>query len=325
MSNIEEGRRVLEHEAQALLNVSEHLDKSFSQAVELLLSCKGKVALSGMGKSGQVAQKIASTLSSTGTPSFYLHPAESSHGDLGMLEPEDIVIAISHSGESNELATVLRFTARKGIRVVAITAKSESTLAQSADIALLTRVTEEACPMKLAPTTSSTVTLALGDALAMAVLKARNFKEEDYAEFHPGGKLGRKLLTRVSDVMHKGEALPLVGPDEPIKNVVTLMTSKDVRGVAGVIGDDGSLVGIITDGDIRRRLEKSNEPFTETASELMSKDPKTIDQSEQAERALFLMEQFRIQTLFAVDKNSEPSLRPVGLLHLQDLLQAKIR
>lgn len=325
MSDIEEARRVLKIEAQCISNVAERLDSSFEEAVSLVLQCQGKIIVTGMGKSGHIARKIASTLSSTGTPALFLHPAESSHGDLGVISANDTVIAISYGGGSSELTALLNYIARKDIAMLAMTGNPASELARAAKACLDISVSEEACPLGLAPTSSSTVTLALGDALAMAVLKRKGFQREDFAEFHPGGSLGRRLLTRVRDVMHVDEALPLVSPDEDMVSVISLMTRKEVRGVAGIVDDKGSLIGIITDGDIRRRLEKSRNPLTEKAEALMSKSPKTIDAGELAEKALFVMEQFKIQTLFAVDKSSDNSSRPVGLVHLQDLLKANIR
>lgn len=325
MSNIEEARRVLKIEAQALLDMAEKLDDSFNKAVDMVMSCRGKLIISGIGKSGQIARKISSTFSSTGTPSLFLHPAESSHGDLGVITEQDLVLAISYGGNTPELTELVNFLARKNIPMISMTSNKDSILGKSAAVTLSIAVKEEACPLGLAPTTSSTATLALGDALAMAVLKKKGFRKEDFAQFHPGGSLGRKLLTRVRDVMHSGDALPIVKPQEDMVKVINLMTAKEVRGVAGVVDEAGALLGVITDGDIRRRLEKSKNPLSEKAQDLMSKNPKTIDADELAERALFVMEQFRIQTLFVVDKNQPQAQGPVGLLHLQDLLQAKIR
>lgn len=323
--DLTEARRVLKVEADCILDMAERLDERFAQAVQLVCDCKGKLILTGIGKSGHIARKIASTFSSTGTPAVFLHPAEGSHGDLGMITPDDVVIAISYGGESHELQALLNFVARRDIALIAMTGKMQSTLAKAARAVLNLHVKEEACPLGLAPTSSSTATLALGDALAMAVLKRRGFQKEDFAEFHPGGSLGRKLTLRVSDVMHTGEALPLVSPDEPIIKVISAMTSKDVRGVAGVIDENHNLLGVITDGDIRRRFEKNQTALTEVAGDLMSKHPKTIDASELTEKAAFLMEQFRIQLLFVVDKSSGQPTRPVGLIHLQDVLRAKVR
>ncbi|MCB0343108.1 MAG: KpsF/GutQ family sugar-phosphate isomerase [Bdellovibrionales bacterium] len=322
--DIEEGRRVLRVEAEAILAVVERLDDQFAQAVEKVSGCTGKVIVTGIGKSGQIARKIASTMSSTGTPALFVHPAESSHGDLGVIAKDDLVIAISYGGESEEMAAILNYVGRKGISLIAMTGRPESSLGRAAQLVLDISVKEEACPLKLAPTSSSTVSLALGDALAMAVLKRRGFKEADFAEFHPRGSLGRKLLTRVCDVMHTGESVPLVLEDVDMVQVIGQMTSKDVRGVAGVVDSSDKLIGIITDGDIRRRLEKNNKPITEQAKDLMSWAPKTIDANELAVKALFMMEQFQIQTLFVTDRSANNPSKPVGLIHLQDLIRARI-
>lgn len=335
--------KVFEIEAKAILALKAQLDSTevadgFSRAIDLLAGCRGKVVVAGMGKSGLIGRKIASTLSSTGTSAVFLHPAESSHGDLGVIGENDVVLAISYGGETPELEDLLRHIARKNLPLIAITGKRESTLGKAGTICLSVAVSEEACPMGLAPTASSTATLAMGDALAVATLNRKGFRPEDYAQLHPGGKLGRRLLTRVEDVMHTGDALPLVGLDTPMREVLAVMTQKEVRGVAGVLDEKGGLVGVVTDGDVRRRLEKSVNPLDEKARDVMSKAPKTVDASELAERALFMMEQFRIQTLFVVkneigesklgqkvEVSRALSTRPVGLLHLQDLLQAKLR
>jgi len=324
-TDIEEGRRVLQVEAQAILDIAERLNGSFQKAVELLTACSGKVIVTGIGKSGQIARKMASTLSSTGTPSLYLHPAESSHGDMGVIGKNDLVVAFSYGGESQELNHLLNYCARRDVTLIAFTAREGSSLARHAQVVLDISVREEACPLGLAPTSSSTASLALADALAMAVLKRRGFQKEDFAEFHPGGSLGRKLTMRVKDVMHAGDVLPLVAPQEEMKKVIALMASKDVRGVAGVIDENSNLIGIITDGDIRRRLEKSSNPLHEKAADVMSKSPKTIDCNELAEKAAFLMQQFKIDRLFAIDRLSAHPQRPVGLIHYQDLLNAGVR
>lgn len=324
-NDIAEAQRVLSIEANAIMALRDRLNGHFSQALDLLVECKGKVIVTGIGKSGHIGRKIAATLSSTGTPAAFMHPAEASHGDLGLVETKDLVIGISYGGEAQELQDLLRYCVRKGIKLIAMTAKLQSSLAKAATVVLDVGVKEEACPLGLAPTASSTCTLALGDALAMALLKRRGFKEEDFAEFHPGGALGRRLLTRVEDVMHGGESLAVVRPETGMRDVLALMTQKEVRGVAGVIDAGSNLIGIITDGDIRRRLEKSHNPLDEKAQDLMSKNPKTVDAHELAEKALFMMEQFRIQTLFVVRKDSAQPSEPVGILHLQDLLRAKIR
>lgn len=334
MRELDDAKKVLEIEARALDSLRARLmaspfSESFVKSVEIIASCRGRVVISGMGKSGLVGRKIAATLASTGTPAFFLHPAEGSHGDLGMVTADDVVIAISYSGEVPELSDLLRYSARKNLPLVAITGHVDSTLGRAGTTVLDIQVKEEACPLGLAPTASTTATLALGDALAVATLNKKGFRQEDFAEFHPGGSLGRRLLTRVRDVMHKGESVPLVASGAPMKEVISVMTQKEVRGVAGVLDASGALIGVITDGDLRRRLEKSQNPLEGIASDLMSRSPKTVDSNELAERALFMMEQFRIQNLFVIDQSldsARPSSRlPVGLLHLQDLLQAKLR
>lgn len=322
---IQQGLRVLEVEAQAILALKDRLGAEFEQVVSLITNCKGKLILTGMGKSGQIAKKLAATFSSTGTPAVFLHPAESSHGDLGVIQTGDVVMALSYGGESPEFSGILRFVARKGMPLIAVTGNLNSSLAKAAQVTLNVHVSEEACPLNLAPTASSTATLALGDAVAMAVMAEKGFSPEDFAEFHPGGSLGYRLLTRVKDVMHGGEALPAVGLETPLREVFSIMTHKDVRGAAGVVDEKGDLVGVITDGQIRRRLEKSTDPLTGTAKDLMTTNPRTIDANELAEKALFVMEQFQINMLFVLDKDSDKPRQPVGILHVQDLLRAKLR
>jgi arabinose-5-phosphate isomerase len=325
MIEVDEGRRVLRIEAQSLLDAVERLDTNFAKAAQKIFACKGKLVVTGIGKSGLIGRKISSTFSSTGTPSVFLHPAESAHGDLGLLADNDLILAISNSGESEELSPILNFAARRNIGVIAMTAHANSILGR-AGVWIDISVKEEACSLGLAPTSSSTLTLALGDAMAMAVLRLRGFTREDFAQYHPSGTLGRRLLTRVSDIMHKGDSLPLVNRKEDMAKVISIMTSSHVfRGVAGVLDDQESLFGVITDGDIRRRLEKNKQPFTEAAEAVMSKNPKTIDANELAEKALFVMEQFQIQTLFVIDKSLPNPRKPVGLIHLQDLLKAGLR
>lgn len=324
-SDIEEAARVLEIEARSIDYLRSRLDETFVKALDFLHHCTGKVVVTGMGKSGHVGRKIASTMTSTGTPAVFLHPAESSHGDLGVIAQNDVVIAISYGGETPELQDVLKFATRKGIPLIAMTGKTQSTLGRAGSVTLDVGVDKEACPMGLAPTASSTATLALGDALAMALVRRRGFREEDFAEYHPGGSLGRRLLTHVSDVMHRGDALPVVGLETNMREVLSVMTKKEVRGVAGVTDANGALVGVITDGDIRRCLEKSHNPLEDKAEKVMSRTPKTVDASELAEKALYMMEQFTIQSLFVVDRASGHPTHPVGLLHLQDLIKAKLR
>lgn len=322
MSSVEEALRVLEIEAQAILALKNRIDDGFEKAVDLICECPGKVVVAGMGKSGHIGRKLAATMSSTGTPAFFLHPAESSHGDLGVVSEGDCLIVISYGGGSQELNDLLSYVSRKGLPLIAMTGNRDSQLAQVANVTLDISVEEEACPLKLAPTSSSTATLAMGDALAMAALKKKGFKEEDFAEFHPGGKLGRRLLTRVKDIMHDNGGLPVVKDTDSMIHVVGTMTGGDVRGVAGVVGADGSLIGVVTDGDIRRHLEKNKNPLEASVKDLMSAQPKTIDSNELAVRALFIMEQFSIQSLFVVNSQTQ---KPEGLIHLQDLIKAKIR
>ncbi len=321
--SLQEARRVLDIEARSILEMKEHLNDAFVKAVDIVVACKGKVIVAGIGKSGHIARKVASTMSSTGTPALFLHPAESSHGDLGVIGSDDCLVIISNGGDSPELKDLIAYVSRKNIPMIALTGNLQSSLAQSAQAVINVFVSEEACPLGLAPTSSSTATLAMGDALAMAVLSRKGFRREDFAAFHPGGSLGRRLLTRVSDVMHGADSLPLVGTATTIKQIVPVMTSKEVRGVVGVVNDANELIGVVTDGDIRRLIETSNDPLNTPTESVMSRNPKTILADEMAEKALFVMEQFAIQLLFVLDKDQ--GRKPVGILHLQDLLKAKIR
>jgi len=321
---LEVAKQTLKIEAESILSLIPRLGAEFEKAVDMVLGCQGKVVFTGIGKSGHISRKLTSTFSSTGTPSVYLHPAESSHGDLGVITKNDLVIAISYGGEAAELNSILTFTSRHGIPVIGFTGKTQSTLAQAATIVLDISVEKEACPLNLAPTSSSTATLAMGDALAMAVLEKRGFKAENFAELHPGGSLGAKLM-RVKDLMQKGDALPFVKSNTSMKELLTKMTHQSVRGAAGVIDDQGQLIGVVTDGDIRRFLERQQDPFSKVAKDLMSHSPRTIDANEFAEKALFMMEQFRIQMLIVLDKSSSQPLRPVGMLIYSDLYTPKVR
>jgi arabinose-5-phosphate isomerase len=321
---IELAKSVLDIEAQAILSLKERIGNDFLAAVELILNCKGKLVLTGIGKSGQVARKIASTFSSTGTPAVYLHPAEGGHGDLGIITKEDIVIGMSYGGDTMELIPVLNLVARKGIPLIAFTGKITSGLAKAASIVLDVSVSKEACPLGLAPTASSTATLALGDALAMAVLERKGFSAEDFAENHPGGGLGFRLA-RVREIMHSGDELPLVSLDMSFHKVLSVMTHRNVRGAAGVCDENGDIVGIITDGSIRKRLENENGALHGVARDMMTKTPKTIDADELVEKALFLMEQFSISQLFVLDSKSANPQKPIGIIHVQDLIRAKVR
>jgi len=318
---IEEAKRVLRVEAQSILDLAERVDESFSEAVELLYHCKGKVVVMGMGKSGLVGRKIASTFASTGTPAFFLHPAEGANGDFGMLKREDVIITISKSGETRELLEVLPLIKRYGNRMITLTANKNSTLARTGDVCLDIHVKEEACPLGLAPTASTTVTLALGDALAVAVMGKRSFREEDFALLHPGGTLGKRLLLKVEDLMHSGEAFPVVFEKIPMKEAIFEITSKRL-GVTGVCNEEGALVGVITDGDLRRALEKFNDVLDRKAMEVMTKNPKWIEKEALAARAVQQMEAYSITSLFVFNRPGDKV--PVGIIHLHDLLKAGV-
>ena len=318
---IEEARRVIRIEAETLSALAESIDSSFEKSVRMILASKGRVIVTGMGKSGLIGQKIASTMASTGTPAFFLHPAEALHGDLGMIIGGDVVIAISNSGETEEVLRILPIVKRIGAELVSMTGKPSSTLAKAGDLHLNIAIKEEACPLGLAPTASTTATLAMGDALAVALLVERGFKAEDFALFHPGGALGKKLLLSVSDMMHSGSAVPLVDSGMPMKQVIFEITSKGL-GCTGVLDPEGALAGVITDGDLRRALEKGTDFLDLPASELMIKNPKRILSGELAAKGLQKMEQHSITSLFVFE--DENSKKPVGILHLHDLLKAGI-
>ncbi len=324
MSYLEIAKSTLKIEADSILNLIPRLGKDFETAAEMILQCQGKIVFSGIGKSGQIARKLASTFSSTGTPSIYLHPTESSHGDLGVISKNDLVIALSYGGEAAELNSIINFIARNGISLISLTGKLKSTLALASAVVLDVSVEKEACPLNLAPTSSSTATLAMGDALAMAVLDRRGFKAENFAELHPAGSLGAKLK-RVHELMQTGQALPFVKAATSMKELLTKMTHQSVRGAAGVVDEQGQLVGVVTDGDIRRFLERQQDPFSKQAKDLMSPLPKTVDANELAEKALFFMEEYRIQMLIVLDKSSKKPREPVGMLIYSDLLAAKVR
>lgn len=317
----EEAKRVIRTEAEALLAMAERIDNSFEQAVDLILTSKGRVVVSGMGKSGLIGQKIASTMASTGTPAFFLHPAEGIHGDLGMIMTGDVVIAISNSGETEELLRILPVIKRLGAHLVAMSGNSASALARSSDVFLDVSVKEEACPLGLAPTASTTATLAMGDALAVALLVQRGFRAEDFAIFHPGGSLGKKLLLRVEDLMHVGEAIPLVSEDTLMQDALFVITAKGL-GVTGVCGEDGALKGVITDGDLRRALERGYDILGQRAAGLMKLNPKRIKRNELAASALQIMERHSITSLFVFE--NESCCNPCGIVHLHDILRAGI-
>jgi len=325
-SSIAHARRVLGIEAAAIAALAARLGDAFAAAIELMARCGGKVVVTGMGKSGHVCRKIAATLASTGTPAFFLHAGEALHGDLGMLERTDLVLAISNSGETQEILDLLPILKRLGLPVVAMTGGLDSTLARAADVVLDVAVGEEACPLGLAPTASTTATLAMGDALAVALLQHRGFRAEDFAALHPAGTLGRKLL-KVADVMHRGAELPRVRDNTPFKDTIVEMTSKRL-GLTGVVDAKGVLIGVITDGNIRRAFERLPDIHRATARDLMTHarretmtgPPKTIDAEALAAKALAVMEQHTITSLFVVDGDG----RPTGVVHLHDLLRARV-
>ncbi len=317
---VKRGREVLEIEAKGILALTDRLDENFVQAVEFLYNCKGKVVVTGLGKSGLICRKVAATLSSTGTPSLFLHAGDGIHGDLGMIMKEDIVLAVSNSGETDEILKLLPIVRRLGLKLIVITGNPNSTLSRAADVILNATVKEEACPLGLSPTASTTVALVLGDALAVVLLEKRGFKEEDFALRHPGGTLGRKLLLQVEDLMHRGKQLPVVPEETAMKDTLLEITSKRL-GVTGVVDKGGTLVGIITDGDLRRGLESKGDIFRFKAKELMTRNPKTIPADALAARAVAIMEQHSITSLFILEKGGS---RPVGIVHLHDLLKAGI-
>lgn len=308
-------RRVLAMEAEGLRLLGESLDESFDRAVAILHGVSGRIVVTGMGKSGHVGRKIAATLASTGAPAFFVHPGEASHGDLGMVTKADAVLALSNSGDTAELSDIIAFTRRFAIPLIGVTRRAPSTLADQADVLLLLPPAPEACPLGLAPTTSTTMTLALGDALAVALLEARGFTAADFRQFHPGGKLGQ-ALTLVTDVMHGGCDMPLCRLSSPLQEVILEMTGKRL-GCVGVVDDDGRLAGVITDGDLRRHL--SPDMMSASAESLMSRNPKTIRPKALAAEALGEMNTRQITTLFVVDQG-----RPLGVVHIHDCLRAGV-
>lgn len=318
MSSIERARRVLKIEAEAVNRLLDRLDERFVEAVDILLSCKGRVVVTGIGKSGIIGKKIASTLASTGTPALFLHPAEGVHGDLGMVTRGDAVIAISNSGETEELTKILPLFKRLEVKLIAMTGGMNSTLARYSDVALDVSVTEEACPLGLAPTASTTATLAMGDALAVALLEERGFRAEDFAFNHPSGSLGKRLL-RVADLMHGGESLPVVNATQPVREILFEITSKRL-GMTTVLDEAGKLAGIITDGDVRRALERSPDLLDKMADEIMAKSPRRISGDALAAEAVAIMEDFSITSLIIVSSDG----RPEGVVHLHDLLKAGV-
>ena len=312
-------RQVLAIEADAVRNLVARLDEQFVRALQLMLECHGRVVVTGMGKSGHIGGKIAATLASTGTPAFFVHPGEASHGDLGMIAHDDVVLALSNSGESSEIVSIVQLIKRRGAKLVAMTGNPHSTLAREADAHLDASVDKEACPLNLAPTASTTAALALGDALAVALLDARGFSADDFARTHPGGSLGRRLLIHVHDIMHSGDSLPVIDVGVPLKNALLEMTAKGL-GMTAVVDADGKVVGVFTDGDLRRALENALDLHHSQVRNLMTKNPKTISKDELAVSAVEKMETLKINGLLVVDEHN----RLVGALNMHDLLRAGV-
>ena len=316
---VQMARRALQIEADALAALSPRLGEAFAQAVHTVLHCRGRVAVMGMGKSGHVGRKIAATLASTGTPALFVHPAEASHGDLGMVTESDVVLALSNSGESDELNAVLPVLKRLGVPIIAMTGRAESSLARHATLVLDSGVAEEACPLNLAPTASTTAQMALGDALAVALLDARGFKPEDFARSHPGGALGRKLLTHVRDLMRSGDALPRVTPDTAFGDMLRVMAAKGL-GAAVVVDGDNRVQGIFTDGDLRRLIERGEDLRALRAGDVATKTPRTVSDEALAVDAADLMEEARITLVLVTDADKKLQ----GAISINDLMRAKV-
>ncbi len=312
-------RETLDIEAQALIGLKSRLDSRFSQAVEMMLNVKGRVVVTGMGKSGHIGSKIAATLASTGTPAMFVHPGEASHGDLGMIKAVDVVLAISNSGESDELVSILPVLKRQGVPLIAMTGGMNSALAKHAHVVLDSSVDKEACPLNLAPTASTTAQLALGDALAVALLDARGFKAEDFARSHPGGSLGRRLLTHVEDVMRKGDQVPYVLPDASFTDLMREMSQKGL-GASAIVDEHHKILGVFTDGDLRRLIEKGVDLRALHAKEVMHVNPRTVLHDALAVEAAELMEQFQITSVLVVNESGALC----GALNSNDLMRAKV-
>ncbi|MFH1703784.1 MAG: KpsF/GutQ family sugar-phosphate isomerase [Nitrospirota bacterium] len=319
-SIIDIAKKVLKIEAEAVNALVEKLGSNFEKAVEIIYQSRGKVVVTGMGKSGLVGKKIAATLASTGTPALFLHPAEATHGDLGMVTSDDVIIAISNSGETEEIVGLIPFLKRFNVHLISVTGKPESTLSKAADVTLDVSVKEEACPLGIVPTASTTATMAMGDALAVALLIKKGLKEQDFALFHPGGSIGKKFFIKVKDLMHTGEEIPKVTIGTPMSKTVIEMSSKRL-GHTIVLDDNGRITGVVTDGDLRRGIEKWGGKFFEmTAGEVMTKSPRTVSEEELAAKALSIMESYSITALVVPDKNE----RVVGVIHLHDILRQGI-
>ena len=322
---LQRAKEVLNIEAMGIVSLIDRLDDVFIQAVELLYNCRGKVVVTGLGKSGLICRKIAATFSSMGTPSFFLHAGDANHGDMGMIVEGDVVLAISNSGETEEILTLIPILKRIGVTLIAMTGNHDSTLSRAADVVLDAGVTEEACPLGLSPTASTTASLALGDALAVILLEKKGFKEEDFALRHPGGILGRKLFLRVVDLMHRDADVPLVGEETLMKEAILVITSKRL-GITGVTDKRGDLIGVITDGDLRRGLQAHGDRIlSKRAAEIMTLKPRSIEKDALASQALARMEENvprPITSLFVVEQPADRT--PIGILHIHDLLKAGI-
>jgi arabinose-5-phosphate isomerase len=312
-------REVLEIEAKAVADLIDRLDQSFTRAVEIIMACRGRVVVSGIGKSGHVARKIASTLASTGTPAFFVHPAEASHGDLGMISRDDVFLALSNSGETDEVLAIVPLLKRQGAKLIAMTGQPASALGREADVHLYAGAAKEACPLNLAPTASTTAALALGDALAVALMQARGFTRDEFAASHPGGSLGRKLLTHVRDVMRSGKEMPRIGDGATLMDGVLEM-SRGRMGMTAVLDSGGRLVGVFTDGDLRRALEKGTDVRTARISKVMTREPRTIGPDKLAVEAVEIMERFKVNQLLVVDGGH----KLLGALNMHDLFRAKV-
>lgn len=317
---IQNGKQVIEIEGKAVLGLLHGIGDAFADAVEVLFACKGRVVLTGMGKSGLIARKIVATMNSTGTAAIYMHPTDALHGDLGMVRKEDVVIVLSKSGATEELLSLIHMFKRLGVTVIGMLGDNQSFLAKEVDILLLVDIAEEACPLDLAPTASTTASLALGDALSVALLNLRGFTENDFAMLHPGGSLGKRLSLRVSEIMKKEEQVPVVHERASLKDSILEITSKRL-GVTAVVDDNGLLQGIITDGDLRRLMEKTMDFSNLTAAEIMTKNPKKIGPQQLASQALQLMENYKITSLVVADSDN----KPVGIVHLHDLVNIGLK
>ncbi|KZX82757.1 D-arabinose 5-phosphate isomerase [Oleiphilus sp. HI0009] len=319
MNYIDSGKRTIEIERDAVNALLERIDSSFEKACELMLQCSGRIVVTGMGKSGHIANKIAATLASTGTPAFFVHPGEASHGDLGMITKQDVVLAISNSGQTEEVVTILPLIKRMGAPLISMTGKQSSALATASDVSLDISISKEACPLGLAPTSSTTVTLALGDALAVALLEARGFSEEDFAFSHPGGSLGRKLLLTVEQLMHTGDRIPEVSPATPLTEGLFEISDKGF-GLTAIVNDANEIQGLFTDGDLRRAFDDKLDLHNTEISKVMTKNCKTIQSKALAAEALQVMEEYKITGLLVSDEEN----KLVGVIHMHDLLKAGV-